>query len=74
MCCYRYLDIGDRIEEVLESLKKQYNLWEVLLQADEELDEWFNSSINQLNASASSLDDSSGLQDRIVEVREEIEK
>ena len=70
----RYLDIGDRVDEVVENLKQQFSLWEELLREDEELDEWFNSSITLLNTSASSLDDSSGLKDQISEVQQEIER
>ena len=68
------MDIGDKIEEVIEGLQKQYGLWEELVHADEELNNWFNSSITDLNASASSLDDSSGLKEKIEEVHQEIER
>ncbi|CAK8680522.1 unnamed protein product [Clavelina lepadiformis] len=70
----RYLDVGDKTEEVLESLKRQLALWNELAHADEYLEEWFNSSINDLNASVSSLEDSVGLQGKLKEVHGEIEK
>lgn len=71
---FRYLDVSDKVDEVVEVLKKQNNLMEELQHEDEDLDEWFNASVTELNASASSLDDSHGLHERITGVREEIER
>jgi len=70
----RYLDVGDKVEETLESLKGQMSLWKELVSAEEELEDWVNTSISDLNASVSSLEDSAGLQSKIKEVHSEIEK
>ena len=58
----------------MESLRQQLSLWEELLHEDEEIEEWFNSSVVLLNTSASSLDDSSGLKDQISDVKLEIDR
>ncbi|XP_077969764.1 nesprin-1-like isoform X1 [Styela clava] len=70
----RYLDVQDKVEETLENLQGQLGLWKELAGADEEMEDWMNTSINDLNASISSLDDSAALKDKLAAVHEEIDK
>ena len=45
-----------------------------LYQEDEDLDDWYNSSVTELNTSASSLEDSLRLQEKIQDIRKEVER
>merc|ERR1712096_353496 len=68
----RYLDIVDKIDEVLESFD-QLKLWKELQQVDDTIEEWMTVHVEELiNNKNSSLDDSATFRQKLSKVEEQL--
>merc|ERR1712096_424973 len=69
----RYLDIVDKIDEVLESFDQQLKLWKELQQVDDTIEEWMTVHVEELiNNKNSSLDDSATFRQKLSKVEEQL--
>ena len=66
------MDVSDKAEEIGESFSEQLSLWKELTRVDDDIDEWMTSSVNEMNASLSTLDDVIKLQSKLAEIKEEL--